>query len=138
LPRQVREDPALIPDLIEEMLRRYAVSSVLRYVTRDTEFRGVAMKQGERLHLLIPAGNLDHTAYDDPEQVLLGRREPAITFGTGVHRCLGSHLARLELRLLFEDVLKNWPAFALDPNDPPTESGGMTYSVDHLPLRWSV
>jgi cytochrome P450 len=138
LQQQVRQDPALIPDLIEEMLRRYAVSSVLRYATRDTEIRGVSIRQGERLHLLIPAGNLDATAYDDPEQVVLGRREPAITFGTGVHRCLGSHLARLELRLLFEDVLGNWPQFTLDPNDPPVESGGMTYSVDHLPLRWDA
>jgi cytochrome P450 len=136
LQQQVRQDLTLIPDLIDEMLRRYAVSSVLRYATRDTEIRGVSIKQGERLHLLIPAGNLDATAYDDPERVVLGRREPAITFGTGVHRCLGSHLARLELRLLFEDVLKNWPQFSLDLNDPPTESGGMTYSVDHLPLRW--
>jgi cytochrome P450 len=137
LQQQVRDNPALIPELIEEMLRRYAVSSVLRYATRDTVFRGVAIKQGERLHLLIPAGNLDAAAYDNPEQVILGRKEPAITFGTGVHRCLGSHLARLELRLLFEDVLRNWPQFSLDPDDPPSESGGMTYSVDRLPLRWT-
>ena len=119
------------------MLRRYAVSSVLRYVTEDTEFRGVRMRKGERVHVLLPAGNLDAHVYAKPEQVQIGREEPAITFGTGVHRCLGSHLARLEMRILFEDVVKHWPLFGLDPEDAPTESAGMVYSVDRLPLKWS-
>jgi len=137
LQERVRADPAMIPDFIEEMLRRYAVSSVLRYVTEDTEFRGVRMRKGERVHVLLPAGNLDAHVYAKPEQVQIGREEPAITFGTGVHRCLGSHLARLEMRILFEDVVKHWPLFGLDPEDAPTESAGMVYSVDRLPLKWS-
>lgn len=137
LQQRVRADLSLIPDLIEEMLRRYAVSSVLRYVTDDTEFRGVRMRKGERIHVLVPAGNLDAEAYVDPERVEIGREEPAITFGTGVHRCLGSHLARLELRILFEDLLRNWPLFGLDPQDPPAESAGIVYSVDRLPLTWA-
>jgi cytochrome P450 len=136
LQEKVRADASLIPNFIEEMLRRYAVSSVLRYVTKDTEFRGVQLRQGERLHVLVPAGNLDAQAYADPAHVDIDREEPAITFGTGVHRCLGSHLARLEMRMLFEDMLQNWPSFGLDPTDPPVESAGIVYSVDHLPLRW--
>jgi cytochrome P450 len=134
---RVRSDPSLIPDFIEEMLRRYSVSSVLRYVTKDSEFRGVQLRKGERVHVLVPAGNLDADVYPEPARVEIGREEPAITFGTGVHRCLGSHLARLELRMLFEDMLRNWPSFGLDPAEPPTESAGMVYSVDRLPLRWT-
>jgi len=134
---RLRVDRALIPNFVEEMLRRYAVSSVLRYVTKDTEFRGVQLRKGERLHVLIPAGNLDAQAYPDPARVDIDREEPAITFGTGVHRCLGSHLARLEMRMLLEDMMRNWPRFALDPADPPTESAGIVYSVDRLPLRWT-
>lgn len=138
LQERVRADPALIPDFVEEMLRRYAVSSVIRYVSEDTVFRGVHMARGERVHVLLPAGNLDEALYPDPARVELGREEPAITFGTGVHRCLGSHLARLELRILFEDMLRNWPTFRTDPDDPPSESAGMVYSVDRLPLRWDA
>jgi cytochrome P450 len=137
LQQQVRNSPALIPDLIEEMLRRYAVSSTARYVTQDKEFRGVPLRKGQRVHVLVPAGNLDHDVYREPERVVLGRDEPVMTFGAGIHRCLGSHLARLELRLLYEDVLRNWPLFWLDLEDPPTESAGIVYSVSRLPLRWS-
>ena len=137
LQARVRADPALIPDFVEEILRRYGISSILRFVTRDTEFRGVRLNKGERMHVLLPAGNLDPQAYPDPARIELGREEPITTFGIGVHRCLGSHLARLELRTLFEDMLRHWPTFRLDPDDPPRESAGIVYSVDHLPMRWT-
>jgi cytochrome P450 len=136
LQARVRAEPTLIPDFVEEMLRRYGISSLLRFVTRDTEFRGVRLSKGERMHILLPAGNLDPKVYPDPERIELGREEPITTFGVGVHRCLGSHLARLELRTLFEDILRNWPVFGIDPDDPPIESGGIVYSVDRLPLIW--
>jgi cytochrome P450 len=137
LQERVRADPKLIVDMTEEMLRRYAVSSISRTVTRDVEFRGVSMKKGDRVHLLLPAANLDENVYEDPGEIVLGRTEPPVTFGTGVHRCLGSHLARLELRTVIEEVLKQWPTFTLDPNDPTTESAGLVYSVDRLPLVWT-
>jgi cytochrome P450 len=137
LQERVRADPSLIPDFVEEMLRRYGISSLLRFVTHDTEFRGVRLSKGERMHILLPAGNLDPQVYPDPERIELGREEPITTFGVGVHRCLGSHLARIELRTLFEDMLGNWPTFTLDPDDPPRESAGIVYSVDHLPLIWT-
>jgi cytochrome P450 len=137
LQEQVRQNLSQIPDLTEEMLRRYAVSSISRVVTRDTDFRGVPLKKGERVHLLLPAANLDAQVYDNPAEVILGRSAPPVTFGTGVHRCLGSHLARLELRTLVEEVLRQWPTFTLDPDDASTESAGMVYSVDRLPLVWT-
>ena len=138
LQQEIRSKPSSIPDLIEEMLRRYSVSSVLRFATEDTELRGIQILKGERVHLLVPAGNLDAGIFQDPERIILGRDAPAITFGTGIHRCLGSHLARLELKTLFEDLLANWPVFRLDPDEPTIESAGMVYSVDRLPLRWTV
>lgn len=137
LQARVRANPDLIPDFVEEMLRRYGISSMLRFVTRDTEFRGVRLNKGERMHVLLPAGNLDPEVYADPDRVELGREEPITTFGVGVHRCLGSHLARIELRTLFEDMLGNWPTFGLDPDDPPVESAGIVFSVDRLPLIWA-
>ncbi len=111
--------------------------SLLRFVTHDTEFRGVRLGKGERMHILLPAGNLDPQVYANPEQIELGRDEPITTFGVGVHRCLGSHLARLELRTLFEEMLSDWPEFGLDPADLSVESAGIVYSVDRLPLVWT-
>ncbi len=135
---RVRADPALIPDFVEEMLRRYGISSLLRFVTQDAEFRGVKLTKGERMHVLLHAGNLDVQAYPEPDRMKLGREEPFTTFGIGVHRDLGSHLARIDLRALFEDMQGNWPTFGLDPDDPSTESAGIVYSVDRLPPVWAA
>ncbi|MET0371365.1 MAG: cytochrome P450, partial [Sphingobium sp.] len=122
----------------EELLRRYAVSSVARRVTRDIDYRGVPMKEGDRLHLLLPAANLDDSVYEDPDQVILRRKQPPVTFGTGVHRCLGSHLARLELRVLLTEWFARIPTFRLDPDDQPTMHAGLVYTVDRLSLLWDV
>lgn len=138
LQARVRADPALIPDVIEELLRRYAVSSVARRVTRDIDYRGVPMKEGDRLHLLLPAANLDESVYENPSEIVLRRKAPPVTFGTGVHRCLGSHLARLELRVLLAEWFQRVPTFRLDPEDQPTMHAGLVYTVDRLPLVWDV
>ncbi len=133
---RVRADPGLVPDLLEEFLRRYAVSSIGRRVTRDTVFRGVSLRAGERFILLLPAANLDETVYDHPGEVQLNREAPPVTFGTGVHRCLGSHLARLELRILLTDWMTRIPSFRLDPDSPPKTHAGLVYTVDQLDLVW--
>ncbi|MDO7843925.1 cytochrome P450 [Sphingomonas immobilis] len=138
LQAQVRADPSMIPDVIEELLRRYAVSSVARRVTRDIDYRGVPLKKGDRLHLLIPAANLDDSVYDEPARIVLRRKAPPVTFGTGVHRCLGSHLARLELRVLLAEWFARIPTFHVDPSDEPKMHAGLVYTVDRLPLVWDA
>ncbi|MET0377772.1 MAG: cytochrome P450, partial [Spongiibacteraceae bacterium] len=135
---QLRADRKLIPRMVEELLRRYAVSSVARRVTRDVEFRGVSLRAGDRVHLLLPAANLDGKVYAEPDQVMLNRRSAPVTFGTGIHRCLGSHLARLELCVLFEEWLDRIPTFRLDPAHPPKIHAGMVYTVDSLNLAWDA
>jgi cytochrome P450 len=134
----LRADRALIPAVIEECLRRYAVSSVGRIVARDAEFRGVELRKGERVHVLVPAANLDPAVFPEPERVILDREVPPVTFGTGIHRCLGSHLARLELRNVLTEWFARIPPFALDPAAPPRLNAGFVYSVDRLPLVWEA
>jgi cytochrome P450 len=138
LQEKVRADPKLIPTAIEEFLRRYAPSTVLRTVTRDTEYDGVSFRAGDRLHLLVPAANLDPKIFRDPEQIILNRDVPPVTFGTGVHRCLGSHLARLEMRNVFTEWFARIPTFRLDPSAPPRMHAGLIYTVDSLPLVWDA
>ncbi len=136
LQAKLRADPALVPDAIEEFFRRYAVSSIGRRVTRDFEFRDVTLKAGDRFILLLPAASLDENVHPDPGAVVLNRENPPITFGAGVHRCLGSHLARLELRILMGEWLRRIPTFRLDPAKAPRSHAGLVYTVDHLNLLW--
>jgi len=137
LQTRLRQQPGLIPEAVEELLRRYAPSTISRYLTRDACFHGVDMKAGERVVLLLPAGNLDATVYPDPCAVVLDREIPTLTFGTGIHRCLGSHLARLELRTLLAEWLARIPDFRLADDKPPQSHAGMVYMVDSLDLRWT-
>ncbi|HET9629494.1 MAG TPA: cytochrome P450 [Novosphingobium sp.] len=138
LQTRLRQQPDLIPAAVEEFLRRYAPSTISRYLTRDACFHGVEMKAGERVVLLLPAGNLDAMVYPDPCSVVLDREMPALTFGTGIHRCLGSHLARLELRTMIAEWLDRIPDFRLADDIPPQAHAGMVYMVDSLHLRWTA
>jgi cytochrome P450 len=136
LQEKLRGNPALIADAVEEFLRRYAPSTIGRVVAQDANFRGVNLRAGDRVLLLLPAANLDAQAYPDPDDIVLRRNVPPMTFGTGIHRCLGSHLARLELRVLLTEWLTRIPAFSLDEQSPPQMHAGMVYTVDKLFLRW--
>jgi cytochrome P450 len=136
LQEKLRGNPALIADAVEEFLRRYAPSTIGRVVAQDANFRGVNLRAGDRVLLLLPAANLDAQAYPDPDDIVLRRNVPPMTFGTGIHRCLGSHLARLELRVLLTEWLTRIPPFSLDQQSPPQMHAGMVYTVDKLFLRW--
>ena len=138
LQARVRAEPALIPDLVEEFFRRYSVSSIGRRVTRDVQYRGVSLKAGERMHVLLQAANLDASIFPEPDQIALRREAPPVTFGTGIHRCLGSHLARIEVRTVLTEFLTRIPTFRLDAEVPPEMHAGMVYTVDSLPLVWAT
>lgn len=137
LQARLREDSKLIPRCVEELLRRYAFASMGRIVMQDTEFHGLTMKAGDRV-LLVPAGaGIDPAVYENPASVEPDRQQKGIpTFGFGPHRCAGMHLARLELRVMFEEWLAAVPAFALSPSDPPRFHGGVVIGLERLPLRW--
>ncbi|MGH8517330.1 MAG: cytochrome P450, partial [Panacagrimonas sp.] len=130
LQRQLRADPSLIPAASEEMLRRYTFTVPPRRVNKDTEFHGVRMKAGDKLMLFLPAADLDAKEYAEPAKYDLKRETVHIAFGAGPHRCLGSHLARVELQISYEQLLARLPPFRLDPAHTPTFHGGHVVGVD--------
>ena len=136
---QLRKNPAIISEALEEMLRRYTFTVPTRRITKDIEFDGVQMKQGERLMLYLPAADLDSRHFAHPTRFDLDRDDKVhIAFNSGPHRCLGSHLARVELQILYEELLARLPTFRLDPNKPPAFHGGHVLGVDTLDLLWEV
>lgn len=134
---RLRNDRSLIPDGLEELLRRYSFTVPPRRVARDVLFEGVQMKENDRVVLFLPAADLDPKEFPEPERFDLDRENKVhIAFNSGPHRCLGSHLARVELRILYEEMLSRLPEFRLDPAHPPRFHGGHVIGVDSLNLLW--
>lgn len=136
---EMRANPRLIPEVAEELLRRYTFTVPPRLVARDIEFEGVTMKQGERAYIYLPAADLDAREFACPAQFDSKRENKAhIAFGTGPHRCVGSHLARVEIQTLYEEFLARIPRFRLDPDRPVTFHGGHVIGPDALHLLWDA
>lgn len=137
LQQQLREDPSQIPAATEEMLRRYTFTVPLRRVSNDIEFQGVQLKSGDRIMLFLPGADLDAKEYPNPDTYNHKRENSVhIAFGAGPHRCLGSHLARVELQVVYEELLARLPQFSLDPSKPVTYHGGHVVGPDALWLTW--
>jgi cholest-4-en-3-one 26-monooxygenase len=107
----VLEDPALIPDAVEESLRMFpAFCHFARTATQDVELHGQQIKAGEKVVMWYPSSNRDEACYEDPNRFDLRRKTEHQAFGGGGrHYCLGSALARLELRILIEETLARYP-----------------------------
>jgi cytochrome P450 len=122
--------------VVEEMLRRHSFMHLLRVARRDAEFAGVQLKTGDRVFLSLPMASRDPEAFDDPTSVHLERVDNRhCAFGVGRHRCLGSHLARIEMRVAFDEWHAQIPDYRLAGQ--PTGYAGIHMGVKNLPLRWS-
>ena len=115
--RQLVDDPASIPNAIEEMLRwETPVPGVVRLATQDTELSGCPVGAGQHVILLLGSANTDERAWERADEVDFDREVVKhLAFGGGVHRCLGSHLARLELRVALEEWHARIPEYAIAP-----------------------
>ncbi|HYG26754.1 MAG TPA: cytochrome P450 [Caulobacteraceae bacterium] len=135
--RQLVEDPSLSTVAAEELLRRHGILNLARLTTRRTEFKDVTFEAGDLVMLPLHLGGLDDRKVSDPMTVDFKREgAPHPMFGTGIHRCVGSHLARPELRIFLEEWMKHIPDFGLDPDDKPIGASGIAMSMVHLPLVW--
>lgn len=115
----VIDDPSLTPEAVEEVLRFEAAVTPGRSVRRDTELGGVQLRAGDQLVLMLCGANRDGTQFDGPDELRIGRSPNRhLSFGAGPHRCVGSHLARIELRIALEELHRRIPDYALDPADP--------------------
>ena len=134
---RLRANPELIVEAAEEMLRRYSFTIPQRRVARDLEFAGWRMKEDDWLVLYYPGADLDPREFASPETFDLARENKVhLAFGAGVHRCLGAHLARVELQVLYQQMLKRLPTWRLDPERSATFHSGNIIAVDSLPIRW--
>jgi len=113
--REILGDPALIPGAIEEVLRYEAPSPVqARYVAHDVECRGEMIPEGSIMLLLNGSANRDERHFPDGERFDIHRKGAHLSFGQGLHFCLGSALARMQARVALEEVLKRWPDWEVD------------------------
>jgi cytochrome P450 len=137
--RQVASDETVIAPAIEELLRwESPVPAVPRVLGEDVEVDGCPMKAGEHVMLLIGAANTDAAAHPGVDSVdLLRNPNPHLAFGGGVHRCLGSHLARLELRVAMREWHKRIPEYELVPGTVLEYTEGLR-SLHHLPLQFTA
>jgi len=113
--KRLAKEPTLIPSAAEEFLRTMSpVQAMARTATHDTVIGGTGIKAGERVALVFGSGNRDPLKFHDPETVRIDRGDNAhIAFGLGIHRCLGSNLARRELMIALEEFLYAVPDFHL-------------------------
>ena len=131
------EEPELIPTAVEEFLRAYSPVTMARVATKDTMLGDREVKEGERIMLTFPAANRDPEMFDDPEDVIIDRqRNRHVAFGSGIHRCAGSNLARMEMTVAIEEFLKMVPDFELTDPDAVTWAGGQVRGPRHLPVRF--
>jgi cytochrome P450 len=129
-------EPALLPTAIEELLRAYAPVTMARLVKEDMHWNGVDMKADDWILLSFPAANRDPAQFEDADRVVIDRQvNRHAAFGLGVHRCVGSHLARMELRVALEVWLERLPAFTLDDPSAVTWAAGQVRGPRTLPLR---
>ena len=133
--RQLSEDESIIPSAVEELLRwESPVPAVPRMTTEDVVIGGCPVKAGEQVMLLLASANTDDAAHPGVDEVDLTRNpNPHLAFGGGVHRCLGSHLARVELRVALREFHRRIPDYSLAPGTVLEYTPGLR-SLHHLPL----
>lgn len=137
--RAIVEDPALVPAAVEELLRHETpVMMVPRVIVQDVEIGGVRCRAGDSATLLLGAADCDPAEFDAPEEVRFDRpNNRHLAFGGGPHRCLGSHLARLELRVALEEFHRRIPDYELAPGAELHYSPGIR-QADRIPLVFAA
>jgi cytochrome P450 len=138
LQSQVRANPKMIPEVIEEMFRLYSFASPMRIIAEDVEFEGVQMRKDEYVICFLPTANRDPSVFPNPHTFDLERENKThIVFGRGPHRCVGSHLARVELQVFYEELFARLPQFHLDPTQPIAYHGGIILGPSAINLIWN-
>ena len=135
LARLVNE-PELMDVAVEEFLRFYAPVTMARLVAKDHDFNGCPMKKDDWVLLGFPAANRDPDVFEDADKFIIDRRENRhVAFGLGIHRCAGSNLARLELKVAIQEFIKRYPTFTLENPNEVTFSPGQVRGARNLPIR---
>ena len=137
LRHRIAADPSCTPAMVEEFLRYWAPVQPARRCTRDTEVGGVQFKEGDQLLVLLGAANLDDREFPEA-RTFNGERAPNrhLTFGTHIHRCLGSHIARIEIRVLLDELLRRMPDFERAEGADLEWAKGQVQGVVKVPITY--
>jgi cytochrome P450 len=135
--RQLVDDPARIPAAVEELLRwETPVMGVARIAARDTNLGGCPINQGDQVMVMLGSANTDETEFEDAETVRFDRESNRhLAFGGGIHRCLGSHLARQELRIALREWHRRIPEYSVAPGHTLAYTAGIR-SIEHFPMNF--
>ena len=134
--RRLAGHPELLDVAVEELLRAYAPVTMARIVAKDVELGGRELKAGDWVLLPFPAANRDPEVFEDADQVVLDRAvNRHSSFGLGIHRCLGSNLARMELKVALQEWMARFPDFELADPDAVTWSAGQVRGPRRMPVR---
>jgi cytochrome P450 len=140
LQERLRQQPKLIPKLLEEVLRlEPPVISLFRVCTRDVNVHGQQLNQGDAVLMHFGGANRDPDAFRNPAELEMARASNRhLTFGGGPHRCIGSHLARLNLRVIFEEILSRMQDIRITSGDAPRRTpASMERGLEYLPISFS-
>ncbi|MEZ5244965.1 MAG: cytochrome P450 [Acidimicrobiales bacterium] len=136
---RLRAEPDLIDSAVEELLRVYSPVTMAREVLSDVEVAGCPMKSGDKVLMSFPAANRDPAQFENPDEFIIDRqRNRHVAFGSGIHRCLGSNLARMEVRVAIQEWLARIPTFELTDPAAVTWTGGQVRGPRTIPVRWSA
>jgi cytochrome P450 len=134
--QRILDDPALIPFAIEEFLRYYAIVTPSRKAMADVVHHGCPIKKGDMVYLPLAAATRDPREFPEADRVVIDRSpNNHIAFGAGPHRCLGSHLARREMRIALEEWHKRIPSYEVPEGADVPEYIGVQMGIQSLPLR---
>ena len=137
--RKLIDQPALMPGAVEELIRRHGLTMTGRLIRQDVTRKDITMQQGDMLLVIDPLAGIDERAYPDPFKIDFGRANAVYdSFGNAEHKCIGEHLARMQLGVFIEEWLKRIPYFAIDPALPPVTYAGPVIGMSQLGLVWNV
>ncbi|MDT2008503.1 cytochrome P450 [Rhodococcus opacus] len=132
------DDPDAIPAAVEEILRIEAAVIAGRRATKDVELGGVTISEGEQLIVLLCSANRDGAEFEAPDELKIDRSPNRhLSFGAGPHRCIGSHLARIELKLAMEEIHRRIPDYSLVQEDPPIMHATQVRGCVRLPITFT-
>jgi len=134
---KLRENPGLVTNMVSEIIRwQTPLAHMARTATQDVELHGQHIRKGDRVVIWYLSGNRDPEVIDDPEAFRIERANARhhLSFGFGIHRCLGNRLAEMQLRVLWEEILKRFPSIELD-GEPERISSCMFHGFASMPVR---
>lgn len=135
---RIAGDPGVIPGAVEEFVRAHALTLTARKLTTDLDLHGCPMKAGDMVMLPLPMASRDPRVFPDPATVDFDRPvNRHLGFGAGPHRCLGAHLARLELRTALREWHRRIPDYRIVSGSRPLEHASLVLGLDTLPLTWT-